>query len=247
MNFLAKNLQKFKVITFDCTNTLFFFKKPREIQYLITAESFGFKRNLFDENLIRVNLNKQFVELQESHPNFGLNSIKYENWWKTLVVNVFAESSREKIDRKALEPVAVQLINQFKTRESWGKFEKSNEIIKGFKDAGKKVGIISNFDPRLSELLNDMNFPQFDFIITSYECGHMKPDPAIFQKALEASGVNCEPSEALHIGNEIDKDYNGARNVGWHAIMIEPEASVQPSFKNIEVMWKKIRESELKL
>lgn len=246
MKFLATNLRKFKVVTFDCTNTLFFFKKPPEQQYLITAKTFGLKSENFDMNLMKVNFRKQFKELQISHPNFGKNSIQYNEWWRTLVSNVFTESSREKIDPKVLEPIAASLINQYKSRECWGKFEKTNELIQGLKDAGKIVGVISNFDPRLHELMIDMKVPQLDFVVTSYEAGFMKPNPGIFHKAIEAAG--CDPSEALHIGNEVDKDYEGARSAGWNAVLISPEANaIQPSFKSVEAFWEAARGGELKL
>lgn len=143
MSFLVNNLRKFKVVTFDCTNTLFYFKKPPELQYLITAESFGLKKENFDKNLMKANFRKQFKELQQKHPNFGKNSISYEGWWMQLVTNVFMHSSREEIDKKVLNSVALKLINQYKSNECWGKFEKSNELIQAFKDAGKVVGVIS--------------------------------------------------------------------------------------------------------
>lgn len=242
MNILANNLKKIKVITFDCTNTLFYFKKPPELQYLKTAESFGLKSEIFDKDLMKVHFRQQFKELQQNHPNFGRDSIAYESWWKKLVINVLSLSSREKIDEILLESVASKLISQYKSKECYGKFEKSNELIKAFKDAGKVVGIISNFDPRLHDLLTDMELPKFDFVVTSYEAGVEKPNAKIFHKAIEASKLNCDPSEALHIGNEMEKDFKGAINAGWKAILIKPEAKVQPSFNSVEHLWDSIKD-----
>lgn len=263
---LATNLRRFKVITFDCTNTILFFKNPPEIQYvkvcencvaeharkllnffLKTAAEHGIPSEVFDKDLLRVNFRKEFKELQKTHPNFGERSIKYEKWWQQLVINVLTQSSREAIDPKLLEPVAKKLIGQYQTRECWGKFPKSNELINGLKDAGKTVGVISNFDPRLHYLLNDVNLPPFDFVATSYEAGAEKPHPDIFKYAAKISRQQFEPQEALHIGNESGKDFDGAKSAGWSALLINSEAKTEPYFKNIEEFWNAITSNEVKL
>lgn len=126
---LANNLKRFKVITFDCTNTILFFKNPPEIQYVKTAVEHGFAEDKFDKDLMKLNFRKHFKELQGKHPNFGKDSIKYDKWWQQLVINVLVHSSREKTDAKAFEPVALKLVEIYKTRECWGKFPKSNQLI----------------------------------------------------------------------------------------------------------------------
>lgn len=245
MQILAKNLKKFKVITFDCTNTLFYFKTPPEVQYIKTAGTFGVPEETFDKNLMKLNFRKQFKELHQKYPNFGRNSISYQNWWELLVLNVFMHSSHEPIAKKILEPVALKLIDQYKTQECWGKFDKANELITALKDAGKVVGVISNFDPRLHDLINDMKLPKFDFVVTSYEAGVEKPNPQIFHKARKASDIDIHSSEALHIGNELEKDFDGARSAEWSAILINSEAKAEPNFKDIEDFWNTITNCEI--
>lgn len=244
---LANNFKRFKVITFDCTNTLFYFRNPPEVQYVKTAAKFGIDQSNFDPNLMRTNFRKQFKELNQKYPNFGRDSISYLKWWEKLVMNVFTQSSREPLNRGLLETVATKLICQFKTKECWGKFEKSNEIISALKDAGKTVGVISNFDPRLHELLLDMDMPKFDFVVTSYEAGFEKPNPEIFQHALNVSNMNIKPSECIHIGNEMEKDFKGAINAGWSAILINSEVKTHPRFENIQHFYDAITGSEIKL
>ena len=247
MQTLVKNLRKFKVVTFDCTNTLFYFKNPPEVQYLKTAESFGLSENLFDKNLMKQNFRKQFKEMNEIYPNFGKDSIAYQNWWNVLVLNVFLNSSRETISKTKLEPIAMKLIDQYRTKECWGKFEKSNELIQALKDAGKTVGVISNFDPRLHDLIKDMALPKLDFVLTSYESGFEKPNPQIFHQARKASNLNIKPCEAIHIGNELVKDFDGARGADWSAILINSDAKVQPNFKDIKDFWDAVTKREIML
>lgn len=247
MSFLAKNLQKFKVVTFDCTDTLLYFRKRPEVQYLKTAADFGFPEDRFDKNLMKLNFRKQFKELHNKYPNFGQGSIAYQKWWQQLVINVFTQSSREQVDVKRLEPVALKLIHQYKTNECWEKFDKSNELITAVKNAGKVVGIISNFDPRLHDLLKDTNLPKFDFVATSYEAGCQKPNVEIFKYAQKLSNVNFDPSEALHIGNDFERDFKGARNANWSSVLVNSDVKSQQSFNNVEEFWNVITTRDIEL
>ena len=61
--------------------------------------------------------------------------------------------------------------------------------------------------------------------------GVSKPDPAIFKFALDQSGLPGESvsgAEILHIGDDLDKDYFGAKSVGWNALILDRSDSGQP-------------------
>jgi putative hydrolase of the HAD superfamily len=49
-----------------------------------------------------------------------------------------------------------------------------------------------------------------------------KPDPQIFQIALERSGAN--PANTLYAGDMYDFDVVGARAAGLHAVLLDPYA-----------------------
>lgn len=252
MDVIAKNLRRFKVITFDCTNTLLHMKLPVEEQYLRTAQKFGIAEKHFDKSLVKQNFRKQFKELSSAHPNFGRTSIKYAEWWETLVSNALLNSAVRPIEASAIKPVAEKLLHQYQTKECWGHFDKSNELIEKLRKLNKVVGVISNFDPRLHTLLADLEL-RFDFVATSYELGVEKPNPQIFQQVLEmaklhsAEGQSIKPSECLHLGNELIKDFEGARNAGWSSILINSKDKADPSFSSIENFFEAITSKEIKL
>lgn len=52
----------------------------------------------------------------------------------------------------------------------------------------------------------------FDSIVLSSDHGFRKPDPRLFQAALD--GVGAEPKEALFVGNDMYRDVFGARRLG---------------------------------
>ena len=249
MKILANNLKRFKVITFDVTNTILYFKSPPHVQYLKTAAEFGLAKEKFDVNLMKVNFRKQFKEMSKNHPNYGQQSIQYQKWWEQLVTNVFLNSCNESLDPQSVEPVVTKLIHQYKTRECWAKFSHTNELISEMKKLGKVVGAISNFDPRLHHLLADMELPDLDFVVTSYEAGAEKPNPEIFHYAMKLSGQNADASEALHIGNEYEKDFVGAQNAKWSSVLINTESKTdaEHQFKDIEEFWNVIKSQEINI
>ena len=59
----------------------------------------------------------------------------------------------------------------------------------------------------------------FDHVVTSEHVGVKKPDPRIFQYALEKA--DARPSESIMIGDNFEADIQGALNVGMRAIMCE--------------------------
>ena len=66
-------------------------------------------------------------------------------------------------------------------------------------------------------------------VVISRDLGIRKPDPEIFRFALENLGI--EGYEAVHVGDSLDDDVQGAKNAGMEAIWIErlsEEINVQP-------------------
>jgi len=98
---------------------------------------------------------------------------------------------------------------------------------------GKRLGIISNFSPNCEALLKRLGLAHyFDFFIVSGIIGMEKPDPRIFQAAIQASGKAV--LELVYIGDSVFHDVEGARGVGMDAILID-RAHRFPEFKNARV------------
>jgi len=66
----------------------------------------------------------------------------------------------------------------------------------------------------------------FKNIFISEVVGVNKPDPRIFQFALETTGAHVQQS--LMIGDNLDADVRGAMNVGMDAIFFNPNSTEQP-------------------
>jgi HAD superfamily hydrolase (TIGR01509 family) len=86
---------------------------------------------------------------------------------------------------------------------------------------GVKVAIISNSEGMLDRLFGDLGILRhFDLVVDSGKVGVEKPDPRIFQIALEHFAVPA--SRALHLGDMFATDILGARAAGIRTALIDP-------------------------
>jgi putative hydrolase of the HAD superfamily len=85
--------------------------------------------------------------------------------------------------------------------------EGAAEAVERLRARGLAIAIVSNWDISLHERLASLVVP----IATSAEAGARKPDPAVFQLALERLGV--APDRTLHVGDTA-ADEEGAHAAG---------------------------------
>jgi putative hydrolase of the HAD superfamily len=95
---------------------------------------------------------------------------------------------------------------------------------------GVTLVIASNWDCSLPDWLDPTGIMELvDGVVTSAEVGAPKPDPRVFERALAVAGV--APSEALHVGDKVDNDVEGAAAAGVRAVLVqregEPRAGVE--------------------
>ena len=85
----------------------------------------------------------------------------------------------------------------------------------------KKLALVSNFDhpPHVHSVLSELNLtPYFDSVVISAEVGIKKPDPRIFDAALEQTGI--KPEEVIYVGDTED-DTKAARAAGIVPVHIQ--------------------------
>ncbi|SER79203.1 HAD family hydrolase [Natrinema salaciae] len=92
------------------------------------------------------------------------------------------------------------------------------ETIDRLADRDLHVGVISDVDDAEGRTMLERFGvrEQFDSITTSEEVGRTKPDPAMFETALEKAGV--DPGRSLMIGDRYDHDVKGADDAGLHGV-----------------------------
>lgn len=99
-------------------------------------------------------------------------------------------------------------------------FPDSLKALEGCSALGLKLGVVSNFDSRLREILHSCGLlSHFSFLITSEEAGAAKPDPVVFERALQK--CDAPAASVAHIGDHYVNDYVASRSVGIHGFLLD--------------------------
>jgi putative hydrolase of the HAD superfamily len=107
---------------------------------------------------------------------------------------------------------AGEFVDEFMATLAFEPVPGAAEAVAGLRRRGLRLGVVANWDCALSEHLAAAELDGwFDTVVTSARAGAAKPDPAIFELALQELGVR--PERALHVGDE-PLDEEGARAAG---------------------------------
>jgi HAD superfamily hydrolase (TIGR01509 family) len=88
----------------------------------------------------------------------------------------------------------------------------ARESLRRLRRLGLALAVVANFDLTLHKRLGELGLvSEFSAIVTPVEAGAGKPDPWIFELALDRLGVSA--GRALHIGDSAS-DEEGARAAG---------------------------------
>jgi putative hydrolase of the HAD superfamily len=104
-----------------------------------------------------------------------------------------------------------------------------------------KLGLVSNFGiPECCwELLEEHGIKQFfDAITISGDVNQRKPSPEIYQLTLKALGV--EAQETIFVGDSLDRDIRGPKNVGMKAVFIKRKPITEDIFVQPDAVIEKL-------
>jgi putative hydrolase of the HAD superfamily len=108
-------------------------------------------------------------------------------------------------------------------------FEDVVPVLQRLRDAGMRLGVISNFEEWLERLLDQLGVTAFfDVRVISGVEGMEKPDPRIFELAMSRAGVDA--SGSVHVGDDPRMDVEPAAALGMLPVLIDrreryPEAT----------------------
>jgi len=84
-----------------------------------------------------------------------------------------------------------------------------------------RTALISNSDARMRLVLADLGISSFlSPLVLSEEEGVEKPDAKIFRRALQAIDNTTHLDRGVHVGDELECDYYGAKGAGMQALLI---------------------------
>jgi HAD superfamily hydrolase (TIGR01509 family) len=119
-----------------------------------------------------------------------------------------------------LGEVRTCLARMHEERHLWSSVpESTRSALARLKAAGLLLGVVSNSEGRVEQALEAAGLRgYFDVVVDSGLIGIEKPDPRIFQAALQA--LRVAPEEALYVGDLYEVDVVGARSAGIEAVLV---------------------------
>lgn len=216
-------IAKPKVIYLDAVGTLFGIKgsvgsiyRAIAVKYGVEAEAEAIDRAFIDNF-------KQSTPLAFKEVRTEATVRQEYMWWKKLARSTFTQI--EAIDKFTdFDAFFNELYAHFATTEPWYIYADVLPSLDRWQHQGIQLGVISNFDTRLYTVLKLLEIEQFFRSITiSSIAGFAKPDKKIFQIALAKHNINA--SEAYHIGDSFNADYQGAKNAGIKSFWLDRSQS----------------------
>lgn len=106
-------------------------------------------------------------------------------------------------------------------------------VIQALRQTGYRTAALSNtIAPHANFLRAQGIYEPFEVLILSYEVGLRKPDPAIFQLALEK--LHIQPDEAVYI-DDVAAYVDVARQLGMQGVVFRGEAQLQEDLRALGV------------
>lgn len=165
---------------------------------------------------------------QASGELYSISPESSERFWTWVYDQILAELQ---VPQAARSDLARRFHERFSRLETWRLFpdvRPTLEALRARRQSGLVVGVISNWEDWLEALLVQLEIHHyFDFLTISAGVRLEKPDPRIFQAALQRAGAR--PEEALHVGDSLHADVGGARTAGITPVLIDRRGRYSPA------------------
>lgn len=204
---------KLKAVFFDAGQTLVHPDPPVEVVY---ASAFA----AFDVNASVVEVGRAFrVAWREVVASRQRGDGRWDGedvFWRRFVQLVYQQVGGGALPDACLE----RLVAHFQDERHWAVYPEVREVLSELRSRGLRTLIVSNWDASLPGLLERLALASlFDDVVVSALVGAAKPSPTIFTEALKRAGVTA--GEALHVGDSLVEDYDGARAAGLSALLLD--------------------------
>jgi len=211
---VSRRRASLRAILFDAGATLLYPDPPVEIVY---AREFARDGASFSEDSLARALTLAWEEVHAQPPSDRYGGVRGEpEFWR-----MFLNRVRRDLDGGAVSAEAFRrLAEHFRDPASWALYEDVFETLDRLEENGLFLAIVSNWDSYLPKLLAGLGLAsRFRAIAVSAIEETGKPEPEIFHRACARLGVAA--GEALHVGDSLREDYEGARNAGLSALLLD--------------------------
>ncbi|XP_066836658.1 haloacid dehalogenase-like hydrolase domain-containing protein 3 [Anser cygnoides] len=204
-----------RLVTWDVKDTLLRLRQPVGQSYCAEARAHGVR---LQPEALGEAFREAYGAQSRRFPNYGQGQgLSSKRWWLDVVKQTFRLAGVH--EDRVLSLMAENLYRDFCSARNWELLPGASETLSRCRRRGLRMGVVSNFDNRLEDILAQCDLRRhFEFVLTSEAAGFAKPDGRIFEQALRLAGVL--PEQAAHIGDDYARDYRAAREVGMHSFLL---------------------------
>lgn len=138
-------------------------------------------------------------------------------WFEAFIEGVFVRELG--LPEARLPAVQAELLERFADPSTFELLPGARGLVEALVAAGIRLAIVSNWSPALPGLVEGLGVSEHveaTFVSAIEELE--KPDPRFYEHALER--LNVPPSQALHVGNEVENDGRAARAAGLEVLLV---------------------------
>jgi len=208
-----------KAVFIDAGNTLLYEKPSRFEIYAQTARQRG----------VDLTTERMTCLMRGAHrelPREIDGAFRYSEAWFTSYIERIFHAGLD-LSRSELPSLQEELFARFSNPGTFLLFPGVADLLGRLRRRGLSIGIISNWSQRLPGVLAGLGLAdRVDFVLASAIERVEKPDAEIFARACARAGVR--PGEALHAGDDPEKDVLGALGAGLRAVRVDHAGGPRP-------------------
>jgi putative hydrolase of the HAD superfamily len=209
-----------KAVFFDYFNTLVYFDPPREKHYADTAAGFGV---IISPEAVAAALPEADAWWRSENTRATIKDREQEakfDAYRGYGLRILRDAENSVSPEQALQTLAGAFSVGFKFKN----YSDSLPALQALKSKNIQMGVISNIGEQIDAYIDKAGFTDYlTYKVTSFEAGCDKPQPQIFQLALQRAGVTS--TETLFVGDQYDLDVLGARSAGITPILIDRDGA----------------------
>ncbi len=166
---------------------------------------------------LRNALTATWIEIQREKPGDRYGGVRGEpEFWRDFLRRVRLLLDGGPLSEEAFGRLALH----FRQPGVWAVYEDVRPTLDGLAARGIPLAVVSNWDSHLPRLLEEQDLSRYFRTVSVSaieETG--KPGAEIFRRTCERMGV--EAAEALHVGDSLRDDFEGARAAGLQALLLD--------------------------
>jgi putative hydrolase of the HAD superfamily len=206
---------RFRAVFFDAGETLVHPSPSFPGLFLAVLAEHGHERDLVDVTAAARTVGRRFSEAARDQDRWTLTPERSRRFWMGVYEQMLGS-----LDLPARDGLREDLYRAFTDLGNYAVFDDVREVLDGLTASGIILGIVSNFESWLGDLLLALDVrDRFRVIVISGVEGIEKPDPAIYRLALERADVPA--TQSAFVGDSPIFDIEPARALGLTPVLID--------------------------